>query len=113
MRPRLVGGGEAALRVDRPDIPGKRGVGVAGVGEKDPTLVVHHDAGAGMGRSMVRDRILTERGGIREHVNVFVGKTEARSTGVLAAPLADGMEISILPAISGGQAQASAKKGVA
>jgi len=50
----------------------------------------------------IRDRVLTERGEIRQHVNVFVGKTEARSTGGLATPLADGMEISILPAISGG-----------
>ena len=50
----------------------------------------------------IRDRILTEGGEIREHVNVFVGKSEARSTSGLATPLADGMEISILPAISGG-----------
>lgn len=50
----------------------------------------------------LRDRVLTERGEIREHVNVFVGKTEARSMGGLATPLADGTEISILPAISGG-----------
>ena len=50
----------------------------------------------------IRDRILTERGDIREHVNVFGGNTEARSTGGLATPLANGMEISILPAISGG-----------
>jgi|GEM_PF-3728554 len=44
-----------------------------------------------------------ERGDIREHVNVFVGNTEARSTGGLATPLANGMEISILPVISGGR----------
>jgi molybdopterin converting factor small subunit len=50
----------------------------------------------------IRDRILTERGEIREHVNVFVGKSEARWTGGLATPLADGMDISIIPAISGG-----------
>jgi len=50
----------------------------------------------------LRDRILTERGEIREHVNVFVGKTEARRTGGLATPLVDGVEISIIPAISGG-----------
>ncbi len=50
----------------------------------------------------IRNRILTERGEIREHVNVFVGKSEARSTGGLAMSLADGMEISIIPAISGG-----------
>ena len=50
----------------------------------------------------IRDRVLTERGEIRQHVNVFVGKSEARSTGGLATPLAGGMEISIIPAISGG-----------
>jgi hypothetical protein len=49
----------------------------------------------------IRDRILTERGEIREHVNVFVGKNEARSMGGLATPLAD-REISIIAAISGG-----------
>jgi molybdopterin converting factor small subunit len=50
----------------------------------------------------IRDRVLTERGEIREHVNVFVGKSEARRAGGLTAPLADGTVISILPAISGG-----------
>lgn len=50
----------------------------------------------------IQDRILTERGEIREHVNLFVGKSLARSTGGLATPLADGIEVSILPAISGG-----------
>ena len=50
----------------------------------------------------IRDRVLTEQGEIREHVNVFVGKSEARWTGGLATLLADGMEISIIPAISGG-----------
>jgi len=50
----------------------------------------------------IRDRVLTERGEIRQHVNVFVGNNEARSTGGLATPLANGMEISIIPAISGG-----------
>jgi len=50
----------------------------------------------------IRDRILTEKGEIREHVNVFVGKDEARLSGGLASPVADGMEISIIPAISGG-----------
>ena len=50
----------------------------------------------------IRDRVLTEQGEIRQHVNVFVGNTEARAMGGLATPLANGMEISILPAISGG-----------
>jgi len=50
----------------------------------------------------IRDRILTEQGEVREHVNVFVGQTLARTAGGLATPLADGAEISIIPAISGG-----------
>ena len=50
----------------------------------------------------IRDRVLTERGEIREHVNVFVGNTAVRSAGGLATPVAEGVEISIIPAISGG-----------
>jgi molybdopterin converting factor small subunit len=50
----------------------------------------------------IRDRILTEKGEIRQHVNVFVGQNESRLTGGLATPLTDGVEISIIPAISGG-----------
>lgn len=50
----------------------------------------------------IRDRISTERGEIRDHVNVFVGKTESRLCGGLATPLADGTEVTIIPAISGG-----------
>jgi molybdopterin converting factor small subunit len=50
----------------------------------------------------LRDRVLTERREIRPHVNVFVGKTEVRTMDGLATPLANGTEISILPAISGG-----------
>jgi molybdopterin converting factor small subunit len=50
----------------------------------------------------IRDRLLTERREIRQHVNVFVGNREARTVGGLATPLANGMEISIIPAIGGG-----------
>ena len=50
----------------------------------------------------VRDRVLTERGEVRPHVNVFVGTESCRWTGGLATPIADGSEIAILPAISGG-----------
>jgi molybdopterin converting factor small subunit len=50
----------------------------------------------------IRDRIVTEQGEIRQHINVFVGKNEARSLDGLATPLAEGIEISIIPAISGG-----------
>jgi molybdopterin converting factor small subunit len=50
----------------------------------------------------IRDRVLTEQGEVREHVSVFVGNTLARWAGGLATPLAEGVEITILPAISGG-----------
>lgn len=50
----------------------------------------------------VRDRILTEQGEVREHVNIFVGNEDSRYTGGLATKVSDGAEISIVPSISGG-----------
>jgi molybdopterin synthase sulfur carrier subunit len=50
----------------------------------------------------VRDRVLTEQGEVRQHVNVFVSTESCRWTGGLATPVADGAEIAIFPAISGG-----------
>jgi molybdopterin synthase sulfur carrier subunit len=50
----------------------------------------------------LRDRLLTETGEIREHVNIFVGNESVRYSGGLATPLPEGAEISIIPAISGG-----------
>jgi len=46
--------------------------------------------------------VVTEQGEVRPHVNVFVGSESCRWTGGLATPVADGAEIAILPAISGG-----------
>ncbi len=50
----------------------------------------------------VRDRVLTEQGELRPHVNVFVGAESIRFTGGLETPVPDGAEIWILPAVSGG-----------
>jgi molybdopterin synthase sulfur carrier subunit len=50
----------------------------------------------------LRDRVATEQGEIREHVNVFVGDENVRFTGGLRTPLPDGAEISIFHAVSGG-----------
>ncbi len=50
----------------------------------------------------VRDRVVTEQGEVRPHVNLFVGAESIRFTGGLATPLAEGAEISIVPAVSGG-----------
>ncbi len=53
----------------------------------------------------VRDRIATEQGAVREHINVFIGDENVRYTGGLASPVAPGSEISIVPAVSGGCAR--------
>jgi molybdopterin converting factor small subunit len=50
----------------------------------------------------LRDRLLTEEGHLREHINIFVGNESIRYTGGLATPLAPKSTISIIPAISGG-----------
>ena len=50
----------------------------------------------------LRDRVVTEEGLIRQHVNVFVGDENVRYTGGLSTPLADGAEILIFHAVSGG-----------
>ena len=50
----------------------------------------------------VRDRVATEQGAVREHINIFVGNEAVRYTGGLATPIRDGVEISIVPAVSGG-----------
>jgi MoaD family protein len=50
----------------------------------------------------LRDRVLTEQGQVRPHVNVFVGSDNIRDTGGLSTPLRDHAEIAIIPAVSGG-----------
>ena len=52
----------------------------------------------------LRDRILTEQGEVRQHVNVFVGDENIRYCGGLAATLLDGGSITLVPAVSGGAA---------
>jgi molybdopterin converting factor small subunit len=50
----------------------------------------------------VRDRIATEQGQVREHINIFIGVENVRYTGGLASKVSAGSEISIVPAVSGG-----------
>jgi molybdopterin converting factor small subunit len=49
-----------------------------------------------------RDRVLTERGEVRTHINIFVDGENVRYAGGLSAPVRDGSEIIVLPAVSGG-----------
>jgi len=55
----------------------------------------------------VRDRVLTETGEVRHHVNVFVGEESIRYTGGLKTPVADGTTVFIVPAVSGGAGAAT------
>ena len=50
----------------------------------------------------VLDRVVTEQGELRPHVNVFVGEENSRFMGGLAAGVPDGSVVTILPAVSGG-----------
>ena len=50
----------------------------------------------------VVDRVLTETGALREHVNVFVGDENCRFIGGLEAPVRDGEVLEIVASVSGG-----------
>jgi MoaD family protein len=50
----------------------------------------------------IRDRVITERGELRPHVNIFVDGESVRYAGGLGTRVRDGAEIIILPAVSGG-----------
>jgi molybdopterin synthase sulfur carrier subunit len=50
----------------------------------------------------VRDRVITELGEVRPHINIFVDGESIRDANGLGTPLRDGAEIFILPALSGG-----------
>lgn len=81
--------------------PHARGLGVVRLDERCDTL---RDALAALGTRHpgIVDRVLTEQGEVREHVNLFVGEENSRFIGGLAARLADGDTIEIVPAVSGG-----------
>jgi molybdopterin converting factor small subunit len=46
--------------------------------------------------------IRDETGAVRRHVNLFVNRYNVRDLAGLATPLADGDDLTILPAVSGG-----------
>ncbi|HEU5335679.1 MAG TPA: PPOX class F420-dependent oxidoreductase [Terriglobales bacterium] len=56
----------------------------------------------------LRDRVMTEQDQVREHINIFVGNEHIRYTGGLATAISAASEISIVPAISGGNARRAA-----
>ena len=50
----------------------------------------------------LRDRVITELGEVRQHVNVFVDGESIRELRGLDSPVQESSEIVLLPAISGG-----------
>ena len=50
----------------------------------------------------VYDRVVTETGAVRTHVNVFVGSEDIRWAQGLETRVPEGSEVVILPAVSGG-----------
>lgn len=77
-------------------------------GRAEVTLAVTprtlRDALAALARDYpgVARRVLDEQGQLRPHVNLFVGGEAVRFADGLETPIADGSEIAILPAVSGG-----------
>jgi sulfur-carrier protein len=47
-------------------------------------------------------RIRDERGELRRYVNVYVDGEDCRHAGGVAAPVADGAEVQVLPSVAGG-----------
>ncbi len=58
----------------------------------------------------ILERVLDEQGKIRGFVNIYLGDTNVKSLGGLAAPLAGDAVISIVPAVAGGAASARARR---
>lgn len=51
----------------------------------------------------IRDRLLDDKGLVRRFVNIFVADEDIRFLKQLDTPLADGADVSIVPAIAGGR----------
>jgi molybdopterin synthase sulfur carrier subunit len=78
-------GGAGALRVD----------GVTTVAAVLDHLAAEHPA--------LERRLRDEQGALRPHVNVFVGSDNIRDLDGPATTVADGAELTVLPAVSGGR----------
>lgn len=50
----------------------------------------------------VWDRVFTDQGEVRPHVNIFVGRDDIRWSGGIDTPVADDAEVVVLPSVSGG-----------
>jgi molybdopterin converting factor small subunit len=82
-------------------VPYARGVGTVQIDE--PCATVRDALAATASRwPAVIDRVLTEQGALRQHVNVFVGDESIAFLDGLETRLGEGTTITIVPAVSGG-----------
>ncbi|MDE0357363.1 MAG: MoaD/ThiS family protein [Gammaproteobacteria bacterium] len=90
---------------------GAGGAGAGGAGAADrasgPVADTRHSVGGVLGALSAShpglyDRLMTEQGALRPHVNIFVDGDNIRFTGGLGTRVGAGSEIFVLPAISGG-----------
>jgi molybdopterin synthase sulfur carrier subunit len=51
----------------------------------------------------LRDRVVNEQGKLRQHVNIFLNDENVRRLQLLETALPENCEITILPAVSGGE----------
>jgi molybdopterin converting factor small subunit len=81
--------------------PYARGLGTIELGERCATI---RDALATVSARWpaVIDRVLTEQGELRRHVNVFLGDESIAFLDGLDTPVTNGATITIVPAVSGG-----------
>lgn len=85
----------------RPHAGGAATVRVAVPGDGTPTVKAVLDAIAA-DHPGIGWRVRDEQGGVRRHVNVFVGAEPIRELGGVDAVIPPGAELFILPAVSGG-----------
>ena len=74
-------------QVDIPAGPATMGEALAALWRKYPGL---------------RDRMVTEQGEVRQHVNIFIGEDNIRDRGGFGTAVVDGAAVTIVPAVSGG-----------
>jgi molybdopterin converting factor small subunit len=77
--------GESQIAIDAP---------AASVGEALGSLWQLHPG--------LRDRVVNEQGAVRQHVNIFLNDENVRRKQLLDTSVPENCEITILPAVSGG-----------
>ena len=82
-------------------VPYARGSGTLRIDEPCATVRDALSATAAQWPAVI-DRVLTEQGELRRHVNVFVGDESVAFLDGLDTPLAADAVVSIVPAVSGG-----------